>query len=145
MKFSIKTLLLLFAVASISMTACKKDDAKSNEDKLTSATCWKQSKNEVFDPTTNVWQDSPIDDCSKDDCVTFKADKTTTFDEGATKCDPSDPQTATGTWSISADGKTMTVNDGTETTVGTIIELTDNKLVLEVDVILFKARITFSN
>ena len=145
MKFSIKILLLLFAAASIGMTACKKDE-KSNEDKLTASSCWKQTKSETFDPATSIWTADAIDDCDKDDCATFKADKTVTFDEGATKCDPADEQTINGTWSLSADGKTLTITEPSTGAVPfTVIELTDNKLVLELDLILFKSRTTFSN
>lgn len=145
MKFSIKALLLLFAVASIGMTACK-DDEKSNEDKLTASSCWKQTKSETFDPTTNTWEADVIDDCDKDDCMTFKADKTAIFDEGATKCDPTDDQTITGSWSLSADGKILTLTDPSSGPVAfTVVELTDNKLVLEIDFAIFKSRVTFSN
>ncbi|MCB0527568.1 MAG: lipocalin family protein [Saprospiraceae bacterium] len=143
----IKTLLLLFVVAGFSMTACKKDsDSKSNEEKLTGASCWKQSKVEAQDPFTGSWVEDTIDDCDKDDCITFNEDKTLDFDEGAVKCDPSDPQTATGTWSLSADGTTLTLNDpNSGSFTGTVTELTDSKLVLEIDVLGFKSRITFTN
>ena len=144
MKFSLKTLLLLLAVAAFTQIACKKDDdnSKSPEEILTSVSCWSSVKDELYNPTSNMWEDQAIDDCSKDDCLSFKSDKTATFDEGATKCDPADPQTSTGTWSLSADGKTLTsVIDG-DTSMGTIIELTASQLIIEVEFFGIKFRST---
>lgn len=147
MKFSIKSLLLLLAVASLSIVACK-DDEKSNADKLTAASCWKLSKTEGYVAATDTWTNTPIDDCSKDDCIVFNSIGTVTFDEGATKCDPADPQTGSGTWVLSADGTTLTVidNGGASSFSGTITEFTDSKLVVETDISAgFKARLTFTN
>lgn len=143
MKLTLKTLLLLTLVAA-TFAACKKDDDNgSPEDNLTSATCWGQVKDELYDPTTSTWTDAGIDDCSKDDCTNFKSDKTISFDEGATKCDPSDPQTSEGTWSLSADGKTLTLTQDGISIDGTVVELTAAKLVLEYDFFGFKSRSTF--
>lgn len=67
------------------------------------------------------------DDCDKDDLTIFDSDSTYTSDEGATKCDPDDPQTiGTGTWSISADKKTLTMDDE----VFTIQSMTSAKMVV---------------
>jgi hypothetical protein len=147
MKFSIKSLLLLLLMAAVSVSACKKDDEESAEDKLTAVSCWKQTKNETFNPVTSIWENEPIDACTQDDCTKFNADKTLSFDEGATKCDPTDPQTGTGTWTLSADGKMLTISDNASgiAFIGTITELTSNKLVLEIDIAGFKSRITWSN
>lgn len=142
MKFSLKTLLLL-AVATAPFVSCKKDDDKSAEDTLTSATCWSQVKDEVYNTTTSQWEDQGVDDCTKDDCTNFKSDKTASFDEGATKCDPTDPQTTTGTWSLSADGKTLTLTQDGVSLDGTVVELSSSKMVLEYDFAIFKNRLTF--
>lgn len=144
MKFSLKSLLLLLAVSAAAFfVACKKDDNnKSPEDTLTSVSCWAPSKDELFNPATNQWEDQGVDACSQDDCITLSSDKTVSFDEGATKCDPTDPQTATGTWSLSADGKTLTVVIDGDTTFGTVVELTSSKLVLESEFLGIKFRST---
>ncbi|MBK6932202.1 MAG: lipocalin family protein [Saprospirales bacterium] len=147
MKFSIKTLLLLLAVSAVSVTACKKDDEKSAEDNLTGASCWKQTKSETYNPLTSAWEEDVVDACDKDDCTTFNSDKSISFDEGATKCDPADPQTSTGTWALSSDGKTLTLNDATSgiSFSGTIVELSSNKLVIEIDILGFKSRLTWQS
>lgn len=40
--------------------------------------------------------------CAKDNITTFKAGGTWTEDDGAAKCDPTDPQTVSGTWTQNA-------------------------------------------
>ena len=50
---------------------------------------------------TNVY--AIMDQCIKDDHTTFMADGSAELDEGATKCDPGDPQTISLTWSINQD------------------------------------------
>ena len=52
-----------------------------------------------------------MDACAKDDIQNFKANGTFTVDEGASKCDPADPQTRTGTWVLSTDQKTITTTE----------------------------------
>jgi hypothetical protein len=47
--------------------------------------------------------------CEKDDLVQFKSNKTLVMDEGATKCNASDPQTMTiGTWALNESSKVLT-------------------------------------
>ncbi len=144
MKFTLKTLLLL-AVAAATFVACDSDndDDKSPEEILTSVSCWQQAKSELYNPATSQWEDQGVDDCSKDDCTNFNSDKTLAFDEGATKCDPSDPQTSTGTWSLSSDGKTLTITQDGISVAGTLTELSSNKVVIEYDFLGFKSRTTF--
>lgn len=49
------------------------------------------------------------DACSKDNIMSFEKQGVFIFDEGATKCDSSDPQQEKGTWSLSADKKKLTL------------------------------------
>ena len=142
MKFSTTNFLLFLAVAAMSFVACKKD--ATPEDMLTGQSCWAQVKSETYNDATSQWEVDLIDDCTKDDCTEFKSDKTLTFDEGATKCDPSSPQSSTGTWSLSADGQTLTVTQDGFTLPFALIELSSSKLVLESD-FLGKTRITFQS
>ena len=145
MKSVLKTALLLFSVMALVTTACKKDDEKSASDRLTGTSCWQQVKSETQDPTTGTWTDDGVDACDRDDCTNFNSDGTLTFDEGATKCDPADPQTTTGSWVLSNDGNTLTITDNTTmlTIASTVVELTDNRMVLEIEILGFKNRTTF--
>jgi hypothetical protein len=57
--------------------------------------------------------------CEKDNIFSFVSGGVWKNDEGPTKCSPTDPQTITGTWILSADQKTIT----TDGDVGTILQL----------------------
>ena len=102
------TLLLLAAVA---LGSCKK-----NDDNTPSA----PSKTDLL--TTKSWQPvtatasytvagqtltfgGNVDACTADDVLKFNTDKSLVHDEGATKCDPTDPQTEKGNWDMPSDSK----------------------------------------
>lgn len=111
------TLLLAVAVAS-----CKKDKASTIE-LLTNARGWilvGYTVSPAFvDPITGTsisdWY-AQLETCEKDNLVFFQGDNVFITDEGATKCDPDDPQTDPGTWLLSADEKTVTI-DGESYTI----------------------------
>jgi hypothetical protein len=126
---------ITLALATVLMfsSSCKKDDDDpSNTDKLTGKnfviTAW------TIDPPVDFGT-GPFSDlfaflpaCSKDDITIFNADGTMTMDEGATKCDPGDPQTISGTWMyVDNETKLSTTVDG-ETQVLDIVELSGNTL-----------------
>lgn len=114
-------------------SSCKKDedDAKSKKDILVAKT-W-QITAITINPGMDLGDGTIItdlfafmDDCAKDDFMTFKTDGSYTTDEGASKCDEADPQTSQGTWAINADETQMTI-DGEP---ATIKEMTENKLIV---------------
>jgi len=150
MKQTFKSLLFVLLAVIVGTTACKKDeDSASGEAALTAASCWKLSKAEGQAPGTTTWIDvtsATFDACFLDNCYKFNSDKTIDINEGATKCDPTDPQEYDGgTWSLSADGKTLTLDENGDITVGTVVELSSNKLVLEATDSGVKVRLTWSN
>ena len=142
MKFSTKSFFFSAMIAVLSFASCKKD--KTTTDLLTDGSCWKQTKSEYYNSTTSAWENELIDACSADDCTDFTSDNKLAFDEGATKCDPADPQTSTGTWALAADDKTLTITQGGLGFSGTIIEISDSKLVWEYDFLGDKGRITWT-
>jgi hypothetical protein len=99
-----KFLLLAFGVALLS--ACKKDSdpvapTASRTDMLT-AKNWKLTSENVSITMSGVTLPvSTLEDCQKDDAYKFNTDKSLVVDAGANKCDTSDPQKETGTWSFS--------------------------------------------
>ena len=57
--------------------------------------------------TTDIYNSILFSVCDKDDLTIYSSDYTYKEDEGATKCDPSDPQISeTGTWGLNST-KTM--------------------------------------
>ncbi len=116
----LKFVTVLFVSMSL-VSSCKKDDttpSKTPSELLKDGT-WK---------LTNITLAgvSYIETCEKDDTFVFGETKATR-NEGATKCNPSDPQSEELAYTLSADGKKLTL-DGEEATVK---ELTASKLVFD--------------
>lgn len=95
-----------FIVAILgSLAGCKKNDSNgpSKTELLTSST-WVFDK-AGLDVNKDGFADTSvppgyIGDCDKDNTLTFKTDGTGVLDEGASKCDPGNPQTSPFTWSF---------------------------------------------
>lgn len=138
------TLLAVLAVGFLfSFQSCKKDDdgdaggggtAVTKAGLLTSGGWILKSMEADFPaPIGTMDMYALMDECDKDDIMTFKSDKTTLGDEGATKCDPNDPQTTgTGTWELTSNDTQLEVTEDGETTVMTITSLTSDELLVEV-------------
>jgi hypothetical protein len=120
---------LLTLVAIFALASCSKDDDPSTVELLKSDKGWILTAL-VTDPAYDIFGTQVTDlyaqfeACAKDDLYFFQDDNKYLFDEGATKCDPTDPQTDTGTWLLSTDEKVMTV-DGES---WDIIEINKNTL-----------------
>ena len=115
------------ALLLVSVGACKKDSNTSSKSKtqLLTQSAWK-TVNQEFGNGTN-WAQNPDwsskEACEKDDLLILKANMTYEETEGASKCDPSDPQvTDNGTWAWQ-ENETKLVIDGV---VGTVIQLDEN-------------------
>ena len=131
MKQTIQLAVLLLAMTAVTtFVACKKDKdnpAGKTKTELLTTGSWKMT---AF--TTNPADDFDgdgdletnyfdyIPGCVKDDITTFKTNGTADVDEGATKCDPLDPQTESITWSFT-NNETKVEIDGAEYT---LVELT---------------------
>ncbi len=102
-------------VAILAFASCSKDDDASTIELLKNDKGW-ILKALVTDPPYDILGTQVTDlyaqfeACSKDDLTFFQDDNKYLFDEGATKCDPTDPQTDTGIWLLSSDEKVMTVD-----------------------------------
>lgn len=119
--------LILIALAAIIFTACKKnedDNTPASKTKTEMITTGSWITVDMLYNGASIWALS--DPCSKDDFMTFKTNGTVITDEGATKCDPSDPQTTTDNWSLSSDGKKITI----DSEVADLTSLTNTDMVV---------------
>ncbi|MES2731906.1 MAG: lipocalin family protein [Bacteroidota bacterium] len=121
--------LFFFSGVLLSMTlfsSCKKKEEVSLPPaQLLAAKSWKLTDTGFMASGMPSSYFSHIDDCSKDDLEIYKSDGNQLTDEGVTKCSSTDPQqTNNGMWTLSADGKIITLKKGTTITTYTITELT---------------------
>jgi len=137
MKLKIKLASLLLLIISTIAFSCKKDkDDNANTTKtkteLITKGSWKRTAlisdpaydwnaNGVFD-TNNLNTMFP---CEKDNFETYQTNGMVVTNEGATKCDASDPQTWSVTWRF-GDNETKLIWDGND--VYTLLELTETTL-----------------
>jgi len=131
-KFTTKTALVILSVAVI--VGCKKDDNNNNggtsKTQLLTTGSWKLTS-DYIDPAVDVNGDgvadhevfSFYDACDKDDMIIFKSDGTVTFDEGASKCDPTDPQSENSTWKFASNETQLVVGDASSGETVTLVEL----------------------
>lgn len=118
------------AVLALTFTSCKKDEETPTpapaptKTQLLTAKSWKMTSMKVG--TMDYIGFLPA--CQKDDFLTFKTNFTVIDDEGATKCDPADPQTETSGWSF-INNETAIVSESTDTLK--IIKLTADTLRVE--------------
>lgn len=131
---SMKFLLLMgVAVLTLFSSSCSKDKDKTRKEILLSKS-WTLTAQKIVSTGTDI----PIEDCNKDDYITFKEDGTYVLYHGTTLCDPNETN-ETGTWSLSADEKTITV-DGEN---GAIQEMTETIIIVQVTTIIGTVEQTF--
>jgi hypothetical protein len=124
-----KLFLATVAIAAISFSGCKKN-SESNTDKLTGKN-WKITALTVDPPLAGGITDvyAQIPSCSQDDLTKFTTPSAVTFDEGATKCNASDPQTTTGSWAWNSDETILSITDDSGTTDSyTILSLSSSEM-----------------
>jgi hypothetical protein len=111
--------LLLISGICAGLLACTKDStpdptpASSNMTNLTAST-WLY-ENAGVDADKNGTIDLPltateVPPCLADNKLTFKSDNTAIADEGATKCNTSNPQTSTFNWNFSNNEKVLNIS-----------------------------------
>lgn len=109
-----KNFLLIMAVCVVGFVSCKKDDnssSSSSDTDLLVQSAWKID-NIGADVTGDGKSDQDITamlpSCIADNTFTFKKDGTGVVAEGATKCDPSSPDSSPFSWTLQ--GKTLNAN-----------------------------------
>lgn len=116
--------LAVAAMASLTLS-CKKDSdtpAAATKTDLLTAKNWKTTDLKVNG--VSVFNSGLIDACDKDNLIKFNTNKTAIFDEGATKCSSTDPQTRNGSWDFTTSETKLKVTnpdgDVVEATIGTL-------------------------
>jgi hypothetical protein len=122
-----RTLMAAFVILVLSVS-CKKDPALSKKDMITGK--WKPIANTIspgvdwdFDGDIDTDIYSILDACEKDNFSLFNANGTGEENEGATKCDATDPQTYSFSWSLKNNDAVLVV-DGDEFTIEQLTETT---------------------
>lgn len=121
--------------AILAFSSCSKSDdsssgsgsTKTRTEYLTTGT-WKQTGITInpgitVGGTTITDLYGMIPACSKDDTRKFNVGGTGVDDEGATKCDPADPQTTALTWSLIAGESKLVITSNGETDTTNIISI----------------------
>jgi hypothetical protein len=128
-----KNFLIFPAIAFLALSSCKKNN-ETNENTpenskpvitktdILTAKSWKLTAATISPGIS--FQGGPfitdfyqyIEDCKKDDLVIYKADGKLITDEGASKCNPDDPQTEEFNWSFS-NNETKIIMDGDTSTI----------------------------
>lgn len=105
---------LFITLLSVFVVSCKKDkdpeprQAILGKWRITGLIMQVKENNQII-MTYNLYAD--LEDCEKDNIYEFRENNVLLVDEGATKCDPDDPQTYTQEYSLSNDGKKLTFFD----------------------------------
>lgn len=129
--FTKRAALVILSVAVIA--GCKKDDNKDNGNSKTqmiTSGSWKITS-QYIDPAEDVNGDGVpehevfpfLDECERDNLFSFATDGTFTLDEGASKCDPSDPQTQSTTWQFINNESQLVVGEANSADTVQLVEL----------------------
>jgi hypothetical protein len=110
----VSTYLAIAVVGLASFSSCKKEDKTTPTPTLTktdllTAKSWKVTDLKVAG--NSIFNSPLVEDCDKDDLTKFNASKSVTFDEGKAKCDPSSPQSRTGSWEFTTNETKLKVTD----------------------------------
>jgi type IV pilus biogenesis protein CpaD/CtpE len=128
-------LLLLAVAATVSLASCGKDDDEATTPAQTKTDLISNKNWTITAETISAMGQSEdlyadYKACEKDNFVKFATDGKVTFDEGATKCASTDPQTETYNWSFSNNEGTLVISNGSQSIDQNISELTASKMVL---------------
>jgi len=126
---------VLTLIVSLFFTACSKSDSSSSKTKteLITQSSWKFSNAKVSGTDVSAF----LQTCQKDNILVFAAAGTGTLDEGAAKCNSSDPQTNPFTWNFATNETVLHVSTVLFTGGSSdfnIVSLTDAQLVLSQDI-----------
>jgi hypothetical protein len=121
----------ILSVFIITISACTKDESPSE---ILTGQKWRiavWNVNPAIDIAGTKYTDitSVVAACTKDNFIEFRSDKSIIEDEGATKCNSTDPQSGpAGKWDLSEDGKSLYLTDTDLSGLTGTIQATVNRL-----------------
>jgi hypothetical protein len=123
--------LSILLVSGLFFVACKKSSShpKTNTDFLTQSS-WKFDNAKVNGNDVSIF----LQACQTDNVLTFSTNLTGSLDEGATKCNSTDPQTNPFTWNFASNETVLHVSTVLFTGGSSdfiIVTLNDTQLVLQ--------------
>lgn len=130
---TIKFFAVVLAAITMSFSACKKDEATTETPKISGASLltgkdWRITALTITSPGGTIDVFSTLAACEKDDLLEYLANGTIVSKEGATKCDPADPDTEPGGfWALIDNDTKLRIIDG-DTNIIDIIELSANTM-----------------
>ena len=121
---SIEYLILIILCLAVALTACQKDKESRSKKEILTANSWKLASYKLND------EEMVLEDCQKDNYLTFNNNGTYTDNTGPVLCDIYETN-FNGTWTLSDNGKTLTLESvqGVQTAS---VEITESKLVLTI-------------
>jgi hypothetical protein len=123
-------LLTLITAFILSIGACKKDAAKSKTQLLTQSS-WKVLKFENRTGSGAWIENTSVLACDKDNIFVFGTPATYEENEGATKCNPADPQIIiTSTWTFLTNETQLQIPGGGGTLILNLDQLDESTMVL---------------
>lgn len=141
-KVNIKTLAMFAIAASLSLTSCDKDDDEEpapTRSELLVAKQWKMTVLNVepaLDIDGNGTQENNlipyVGACTLDDFWAFQSSGNYTSEEGASKCDPNDPQIIeSGQWLWNSDQSRLVMNANSETFEARVVSISSGQMIWE--------------
>lgn len=130
-----KTLLILTLICAVIAACTKSDSSSPSGASILVNGKWQLTDVSVLIPgsslSVSIFDTIPA--CVKDNFYTFTSDSTVTLDEGATKCDASDPQTTSGSWELLNNNTQLKTLDPltSESTTVSIVKLNSSSVVLQ--------------
>ena len=128
----LKSIVAILLLASLSLISCKKSSdnstAKSKTELITQSS-WKFDNAKVSGVDVSLL----LQACQKDNILVFASAGTGSLDEGPTKCNSGDPQTAPFTWNFASNETVLHVSTVLFTGGSsdfTIVTLNDTQLIL---------------
>jgi hypothetical protein len=118
---------------TIILFSCDKDEKEvTDRSQLLTSRTWKTTAATIDpaldfngDEITDLYNDF-YDNCVNDNTYSFTTNGIIVIDEAGSKCEATDPQTNSGTWSFNGDKTVLTISVGTSTTAYRIIDFNKN-------------------